>query len=138
MIIPDRFNPMARTLRSRAPARPGAANDAPAEAPLGGNRAEAIRRLQMGMLGVVAVLLLIGLASIIKDRATQTESTAVAEAVATTAPSAPTGGADPLAEAGVVPDIPDPAGEAAATDLMAQPSSPVPASPAAAPRQDAR
>jgi hypothetical protein len=83
-------------------------------------------------------LLLIGLASIIKDRATQTESTAVAEAAATTAPSAPTGGADPLAEAGVVPDIPDPAGEAAATDLTAQPSSPVPASPAAASRQDAR
>ena len=60
----------------------------------------------MGAVGVVAVLLLIGLASIIKDRATETENTSVAEAAATMAPSASTAAADPLAEAGVVPDIP--------------------------------
>lgn len=101
---------MARSIRSRAPAPPGVA-DGPvsgtlAEAPLGGTRSEAIRRLQMGAVGVVAVMLLIGLASIIKDRATQTESTAVAEAAATIAPNQSTAVADPLAEAGVVPDIP--------------------------------
>lgn len=110
MIIPDRFNPMARSIRSRAPAPPGVAHSPAsgtlAEAPLGGTRAEALRRLQMGTVGVVAVLLLIGLASIIKDRATQTESTSVAEAAATTAPSAVITVADPLAEAGVVPDMP--------------------------------
>lgn len=65
-----------------------------------------MRRLQMGAIGVIAVLVLIGLASIIKDRASQTESTAVAEAAPTTAPSASTAAADPLAETGVVPDMP--------------------------------
>lgn len=75
-------------------------------APLGGTRAEALRRLQMGASGVVAVLLLIGLASIIKDRATQSESTAVAGAAPTVAPTSASPTADPLAEAGVVPDLP--------------------------------
>lgn len=99
---------MARTLRSRAPAPPGAVNspDSLVAAPLGGTRAEAIRRFQMGAVGIVAVLVLIGLASLIKDRATQTDSTAVAGAAATMAPSAPTAAADPLAEAGVVPEMP--------------------------------
>ena len=60
----------------------------------------------MGAIGVVAVLLLIGLASIIKDRASQTESTAVAGAAPTTAPGGASAGADPLAEAGVLPDRP--------------------------------
>lgn len=107
---------MARTLRSRAPAPPGAADGSGtlSEAPLGGTRAEAMRRLQMGAVGVVAVLLLIGLASIIKDRATQTENSSVAEAAATTAPDASTTAADPLAEAGVVPDIPGSSPEGAA------------------------
>jgi hypothetical protein len=60
----------------------------------------------MGLVGVVAVLLLIGLASIVKDRAAQTESTAVEGAAPTTAPSSAPTTADPLAEAGVIPDIP--------------------------------
>ncbi len=99
---------MARTLQSRAPAPPGAANGpgALAEAPLGGTRSEAIRRFQMGAIGVAAVLILIALASLIKDRATQTDSTAVAGAAATVAPSASAAAADPLAEAGVVPEMP--------------------------------
>lgn len=122
---------MARSLRSRAPAPPGAANDTTLQAPLGGTRAEAIRRLQMGMVGVVAVLLLIGLASIIKDRATQTDSTAVAEAAATVAPDGSAAVADPLAEAGVVPDIPP---SAAAGEDDAGVGLERPASSAAAPR----
>lgn len=93
---------MARSFKTRAPAPPGALP----QAPLGGTRAEALRRLQMGAIGVVAVLLLIGLASIIKDRAAQTETTSVAGAAATSAPGTETAVADPLAEAGVVPDIP--------------------------------
>jgi len=119
---------MARSIRSRAPAPPGAADGggAMAEAPLGGTRAEAMRRLQMGAVGVVAVLLLIGLASIIKDRASQTENNSVAEAAATAAPGASTAAADPLAEAGVVPDIP--AGPSAGVaSPSTQPSSPTPA-----------
>ena len=97
---------MVRSLKSRAPAPPGGQPGALPQAPLGGTRAEALRRLQMGAIGVVAVLLLIGLASIIKDRAAQTETTSVAGAAATSAPGTETAVADPLAEAGVVPDIP--------------------------------
>lgn len=102
----DSLAAMARSLRSRAPAPPGAHGGNLPEAPVGGSRAEALRRLQMGAVGVIAVLLLIGLASIIKDGATQTESTTVAGAAPTTAPSATTTAADPLAEAGVVPEVP--------------------------------
>ena len=106
---------MVRSLKSRAPAPPGGQAGALPQAPLGGTRSEAVRRLQMGAIGVVAVLLLIGLASIIKDRATLTESTAVAGAAATSSPGASTAAADPLAEAGVVPEIPaSPSSSAAA------------------------
>lgn len=97
---------MARSPLSRAPAPPGVQSEALPQAPLGGTRAEAMRRLQIGVLGVVAVLLLIGLASVIKDRAAQTETTTVAGAAATSSPGTATAAADPLAEAGVVPDIP--------------------------------
>lgn len=100
---------MARPLQSRAPEPPGAtsgdAADGGRAAPVG-TRAEALRRLQMGAIGVVAVLLLIGLASIVKDRATQTENSVVVGAAPTTAPQTSTTSADPLAEAGVVPDMP--------------------------------
>lgn len=97
---------MARPLQTRAPVPPGVQNGDLPEARLGGARGEAMRRLQMGAVGVVAVLLLIGLASMIKDRATETASTAVAGAAPTTAPSSPVASADPLAEAGVVPEMP--------------------------------
>ena len=100
---------MVRSFPTRVPGPPGtpseAAPGALAEAPLGGSRAEAMRRLQMGGIGVCAVIVLIGLASIIEDRAKQTDSTAVAEAAATTAPSPATAAPDPLADAGVVPDM---------------------------------
>lgn len=101
---------MARSFKpygkSRAPAPPGGQSEALTQAPLGGTRAEALRRLQMGAIGVVAVLLLIGLASIIKDRAAETENTSVAGAAATSSPGSAPAVADPLAEAGVVPEMP--------------------------------
>lgn len=114
--------------RSHVPAPPGAPPGVPAPsgaAPLGGGRAEAMRRLQTGAIGVVVVLLLIGLASMIKDRATQSDSSAVAGAAATTAPAQPTEAGDPLVEAGVVPEIPDTATQtppAAATAPAASPA----------------
>ncbi|NTZ42196.1 hypothetical protein G7A66_03625 [Altererythrobacter sp. SALINAS58] len=74
-------------------------------APLGGTRAQAMQRLQVGVAGLIAMLLLIGLASIITQWAEETGRAAVPEAVATVAaPPAPT--SDPLADAGVVPDMP--------------------------------
>lgn len=112
---------MARHLNPRVPDPPGGQPGAPPQAPLGGSRAEAIRRLQIGAIGVVGVLLLIGLASIIKERAVQTETTSVAGAAPTSEPPSETAAADPLAEAGVVPDIPD----SPAADPSAQPSAAV-------------
>lgn len=126
-------SPNFRSLQSRAPAPPGA----PAPVPLGGTRAEAARRLQMGLAGVVAVLVLIGLASIIKDRASQTDSTAVAEAAPTTAPSASATVPDPLAEAGVVPDVPA-GGSSASGQAAGDARSVTPAASAPSPAAGAR
>ena len=75
-------------------------------APLGGTRAEAIRRLQIGFAGLAAILMMIGLANIVMDRAKQTEATTVPEAAAPVASAPAEPGSDPLADAGVVPDVP--------------------------------
>ncbi len=75
--------------------------------PLGGTRAQAVHRLQVGGFGLAAMVLLVGLANIIMDRAQQTEASAVPEAAATIAPAEPSAPKkDPLADAGVVPDLP--------------------------------
>ena len=52
------------------------------------------------------ITLLVGLVSLIDDRADQTELAAVPEAAATSAAEPVPAQADPLAEAGVVPDLP--------------------------------
>ncbi|MCP5395956.1 MAG: hypothetical protein H6918_04350 [Sphingomonadaceae bacterium] len=84
-----------------------AGEDALSAAPLGGTRAESMQRLQVGVAGLAAILLMIGLASVITDRARETEASTVPEAASTTEPSAtPAPKSDPLAEAGVVPDLP--------------------------------
>ena len=126
---------MVRSLKSRAPGPPGAPPGSLAEVPLAGTRAEALRRLQMGGVGVVAVLLLIGLASAIKDRATETESTAVAGAAATTAPGASTAAPDPMAEAGVAPEMPE---SLSATPAPANPGARAPGAAPARTQPDAR
>lgn len=69
-------------------------------------RAEAIHRLQIGVAGIGAMILLIGLASVIMEKAQLTEATSVPEAAAEIEPTAPPPKNDPLAEAGVVPDMP--------------------------------
>ena len=81
--------------------------DAPLpSAPLGGNRAQAVQRLQVGLSGLAAMVLLVGLANIIQDRARVTQEQSVPEAAPTTEPSAQPAQTDPLADAGVVPDLP--------------------------------
>ena len=76
-------------------------------APLGGTRAQSMQRLQVGVAGLAAILLMIGLASVITDRARETDASTVPEAASTTEPvPTPTPKSDPLAEAGVVPDLP--------------------------------
>jgi hypothetical protein len=72
-----------------------------------GTRAESIYRLQVGLSGLAAVLLMIALASVIMDRANRTEAASLPEAAATVAPTpVQTEQNDPLAEVGVMPDMP--------------------------------
>lgn len=73
--------------------------------PLGEARAEAIQRLQVGLFGIGAMVLLVGLASIIGSQADLTDDAAVPEAAPTTEPMPEPSQANPLADAGVVPDI---------------------------------
>ena len=76
-------------------------------APLGGTRAQAVQRLQIGMFGLVAMLLLVGLATIIRDQVQESQAAAVPEAASTVSPvDTPAPKTDPLADAGVVPELP--------------------------------
>ena len=73
-------------------------------APLSGTRSQAVQRLQIGLFGLAAMVLLVGLANIIIDNAERNEARVVPEAAPTVAAesdAAPV--SDPLAEAGVVP-----------------------------------
>ena len=61
-------------------------------------RAQAVHRLQIGLLGLATMLLIVGLANIIMDRARLGDAAAPREAAASA-----TSGSDPLADIGVVP-----------------------------------
>lgn len=74
--------------------------------PLAGTRAQALQRLQVGVSLLLGIVLIVGLANVIEDRAKQSDDSAVPEAAATVAPSPTTTAKDPLADAGVVPDLP--------------------------------
>lgn len=78
-----------------------------AEASLGGTRQQAMHRLQIGVGGLAAMMLMIGLAQVVTDRAKQTDATTVPEsAEPMESPAPPQPRTDPLADAGVVPDLP--------------------------------
>jgi len=87
--------------------------DAPRErqsalAPLAGSRAQSLQRLQIGLFGLAAMVLLVGLANIILTNAQENQARVVPEAAATVAADDDANGAsDPLAAAGVVPDEPE-------------------------------
>jgi len=81
---------------------PGAPDDLPPPATM---RAEAMQRMQVGVFGIGSMVLLVGLASIIGGQAERNDQLAVPEAAPTTEPSAAPAQANPLADAGVVPDI---------------------------------
>ncbi len=108
-------------------------------APLGGTRAEATQRLQIGLFGLGSMVLLIGLASIIGNQANLTRENAVPQAAPTTEPITPPPQRDPLADAGIVPDIavePEPAPieePVILPDLPAEMSDPAPPEPLDAP-----
>lgn len=89
---------------SRKPPRGELSENSPGNA----QRARTIQRLQIGVTGVVLMLLLVGLASLVENRASQIDATSVPEAAPTTEPSSSQQQNDPLVEAGVVPDLPAP------------------------------
>ena len=68
---------------------------------------------------LLGIILIVGLANVIEDRATQTENASVPEAASTVAPSPESTANDPLADAGVVPDLP--AEDASATSSSVAP-----------------
>ena len=74
--------------------------------PLDGTRSEMVQRLQVGFGGILAIVILVGLASIIETRLRESEAAAVPEAAATDAPQATPTAAAPLVDAGIVPDLP--------------------------------
>lgn len=81
-------------------------NSAPDTLPLGGTRTEANQRLQVGLMGICTMVLLVGLASIIGSQAELAEQAAVPDAAPTTEPTEAAPQGDPLADAGIVPDVP--------------------------------
>lgn len=125
----DRFWRMNQRSLFGPPSGPDASSpDLPDEgedaSPAGQARAEAIQRLQVGLFGIGAMVLLVGLASIIGSQADLTDEAAVPEAAPTTEPTAAPAQANPLADAGVVPDIaakPSPSPSATPLDLPPPP-----------------
>ena len=63
-------------------------------------RAQAVHRLQIGLFGLAAMLLLVGLANIIMDRARLADDANAPDASASSSAKA---ASDPLADIGVVP-----------------------------------
>lgn len=95
-------------------------------------RREAIQRLQVGLAGLFIMVLLLSLASVVRDRATEVEQTTVSDnpEALTAEPPATSSRKDPLADAGVVPDLPaEPSqsssqGRNSSTDANATPTQP--------------
>lgn len=99
-----------------------ASDDPPSAAPLGGTKPEAMQRLQVGLVGLSAMILIIGVASVIESQADIAEESAVPDAAPTTEPTAVLPQRDPLADAGVVPDIPaEPEPEPEEVDTSGEP-----------------
>ncbi len=90
--------------RLASPAQDGAIS----VTPLAGTRAQAVQRLQVGLSGLAAMVLLVGLANIIIASAEQHRVEAEVEAVTLAPPAAPKPEtpSNPLADAGVVPTMP--------------------------------
>ena len=78
----------------------------PEGAPLGGTRSEAIRRLQVGVSGLFAMVVVMGIASAVTNIAQVAEDGAAPDAAPTTEPTTSSSQVDPLADAGVVPVVP--------------------------------
>lgn len=65
-----------------------------------------MQRLRLGLAGLIGMVIIVGLATIIYERANESDAIAVPEAAPTTEPTTAAPKNDPLADAGVVPDLP--------------------------------
>ena len=75
-------------------------------------RAQAVQRLQSGLFGIAAIVMVVGLANIINDRARQADARPQTSAASS---ANAVQGSDPLADIGVVPSQqPEPAPRAKA------------------------
>lgn len=84
---------------------PGPEQDLP-PAPLAGTNRQSVQRLQVGLFGLAAMVLLVALANIIRNNAEQNQATVVPEAAPSVAQQKAKAVTDPLADAGVVPEAP--------------------------------
>jgi hypothetical protein len=73
--------------------------------PLAGTRSQMMQRLQFGLGGLGAMILLVGVANVIVERVKQTDASVVPEAAASVAANQTPVASDPLADAGVAPDV---------------------------------
>ena len=95
-------------------------------APLAGSRKQRIQRLQIGLIGLGAMVLMIGLAGIIISSAQQNQAGMPEDLPPVSSADVPPT-RDPLADAGVVPELPteggtDPAAQAGTTNAPARPA----------------
>ena len=88
-------------------------------------RAQAVHRLQVGMFGLAAMLLLVSLASVIMQRVKTADRSVVAVQPSGSASAAPAN--DPLADLGVAPEVPVAPTSAAPTPGAHKPEKPAPA-----------
>ena len=84
-------------------------------------RAQAVQRLQLGVFGLAAMLLLVGLANIIMDRALLGEDTRSPAETVIGAPAEDKPSSDPLVDIGVAP-APDPSAQAETQRLRLDPA----------------
>jgi len=94
-----------------------------------GTRAQIVHRLQIGVLGLLGILLMVALANIVMERAKESDARTVPQAAPTVEPTAAASPkSDPLADAGVVPEMPtEPAvGAQPPVSRNAEPVSPAP------------
>lgn len=84
-------------------------------------RAQSVHRVQVGLAGLAAMLLLVGLANIIMDRARQSDAGTVTTSADRAASGTPSANSDPMVDIGVAPDLPS-----SSTPASAGPAAPRP------------
>lgn len=116
-------------LRGGAASSASAADETSLAQPLGGTRRQRMQRLQFGLFGLTAVLLMVGLANVIiasvqENRAALPEELPPVQNEDVPRPR------DPLANAGVVPELPVDETSGAAASMGTDPAAVAPSSPA--------